>query len=509
MKRKLSDVESKTEIPALLYQIIANIPLILDFLDEKQEKFNGYTNNNNDNLRNLLKCDVYLTHCIVPRLTISASEPSISIKALKYVRNVCFEWQQTTCPQWVQSIANQILNIKILTCKQILFDLKLFTNLKEVCLNEHVICSNLSDNVQKIAYSKNTRSWFGEVWSSQECDILTKSLPIHLTSITFPNKFNFPIMENEYLTELDVGYHFNYPIPFFPNLKKLILGDTFNQHLILPTSLISLEFGKNFNFPIQIPPNLTHFIMGEAFNQVVALPISLQTFVMGDLFNQPINSLTNLQTLILGKTYTFSLDPLPISLRTLTISGQFNHVLGNLPKTLETLDIDGKFNHPIPVLPQNIRKLSLCGDFNEYLGMFPNSLKSLVLGNKFDQPLHTFPLNIKNVTIGNSFNRTIGPLPENLVKLRMGKLFNQPLGEISHCTNIQLFYEYSAQDFDYFENVFQYDDNHRDDDDLICFGKSYAIEDDEKAERERQEEWRRHDYEYSKKIINVSKENKI
>ena len=402
MKRKLSDVESKTKIPALLYQIIANIPIILDFLDYKIEKRYEYTNNTNknNNLRNLLKCDVYLTQCIVPWIWVLASEFSPNVNTLKYVKNVVFKWKQTSSPQWLQTISLQIINMRLYTWNRNDFDLKLFTNLKEIRYEEEVTCWNYPKTIRKIVYFRTPRC-SSEEWHSSKSSFFTTLLPPNLTSLTFPDNFNFPIMDNESLTKLNFGYHFNYPLPFLPNLIKLTLGDIFNQDLILPISLLSFEFGKSFNCPFQIPPNLTRLVMGEAFNQIVVLPISLRKFVMGDSFDQPIDSLTNLQELTVGKAYSYSLDPLLVHLRSLKILGPFNQSLGILPKTLIKLHINGSFNQPIEIIPANLRKLYLCGDFNEYLGTFPRSLTKLILGDNFDKPIDILPSNVMRIKIGN------------------------------------------------------------------------------------------------------------
>jgi hypothetical protein len=289
MKRKLSDVESKTKIPALLYQIIANIPIILDFLDEKEKK-EQYDENfcvsdiKNKDLRNLLQCNFYLTRFIVPKLWFTCDFFSgrflYGPYTTPYIKNIIIkvhmfkEFKNIS----LQNIATQITKMKIYSQRDDL-DFTIFSNLKEISLNNAQAFHKFPKTIQKIVYFRSSIPMFTLNWS---CSINTMLFPCNLTSLTLPDSFDSVIMESESLTKLDVGYSFNQSLPFFPNLIKLILGDKFDQCLTLSASLTSLSFGKKFNQPIQIPPNLTSLNMGESFNQIIYLPITLHLKHLAD-----------------------------------------------------------------------------------------------------------------------------------------------------------------------------------------------------------------------------------
>lgn len=136
-------------------------------------------------------------------------------------------------------------------------------------------------------------SWLTRLSFSRDFDGFfhpTRAMQTHLRELTFGARFNQPIdllIICESLTHLTLGQNFNCPLPFLPaSLTHLTLGSCFNRpfqapHYYLTTlpnlpffpRLKFLSFGYSFNRPLNYVSNcpvLETLILGELFNQSLA-----------------------------------------------------------------------------------------------------------------------------------------------------------------------------------------------------------------------------------------------
>ena len=112
--------------------------------------------------------------------------------------------------------------------------------------------------------------------------------------------------------------------PYYGDIKKLVLGDMFDQPLgdsfINLNNLVSLTFGKNFNQPLRDSleslTKLEVLVFGDNFNQPFDTSLlklhSLKKLTIGKNFSEPLgnslSALTELQELTLGNNYTHPLN---------------------------------------------------------------------------------------------------------------------------------------------------------------------------------------------------------
>ncbi|EAL69852.1 hypothetical protein DDB_G0275143 [Dictyostelium discoideum AX4] len=283
-------------------------------------------------------------------------------------------------------------------------------------------------------------------------------LPNYITSIKFNDEFNRLIKINFLpisLVSIEFGLDFNNKFDFSDliNLKKLILGNDFNQPLEdceFPINLEHLELGYRFNKCLdhfQFPSKLEYLIFGGTFNQSIPSGyflnlVNLKSLELGIGFKKKIDDVTLPSTFTsliynVGKFTDFPFG-LPKNNVDKEISIKWNErplLKGSLPVGVISLSFYYNFNHPIEkgVLPNTIKKLTFSYYFNNNIekGVLPNSIEILSFGDYFNQSINkdVLPSNLTTLSFGKFFNQPIekGVLPKSIINLTFGDHFNQPI----------------------------------------------------------------------------------
>lgn len=266
----------------------------------------------------------------------------------------------------------------------------------------------------------------------------------NIKSMTFYNYFQsqFQLQLYEFnllasLEYLEFDQYFNKSLKGikWPNLKTLVLGNTFNQPIEqnnLPSILEILKFGTDFNQPLgenTLPKSLKRLQFGFYFNYLFTenvLPV-LEYLEFGRYFNHSFNAS------IKRNKIRRSLSEVAPSLKTLECSRNFTIELDEtaLPRTLETLIFNGSYKYSFRknVIPNGLKHLDLGLKFNKQFNNVTSTLESLKMSYYFNNSLSDimFPIRLQKLVFGVSFNRIIkqGELPNSLTYLDLGTSFNQ------------------------------------------------------------------------------------
>ncbi|EFA76680.1 hypothetical protein PPL_09430 [Heterostelium album PN500] len=187
----------------------------------------------------------------------------------------------------------------------------------------------------------------------KKCQTLRYRLPENLTSISFFQKFNEPLLPGYLPANLKILSFkytiFNQPIKvgILPNiLEKLILDRGFRQPLepgVLPTSLKYLTYHGIFFKVESLPPNLEVFkYYGRSLlKENDVLPMTLHTLTAPSSWLPAIKSLPNLKSLSLTFSHyddeTIDLGYLPSSLTQLEI--EKGRYISTMPPSIKRLDL--------------------------------------------------------------------------------------------------------------------------------------------------------------------------
>ena len=166
-------------------------------------------------------------------------------------------------------------------------------------------------------------------------------------------------------------------------VEEVILGQFFNQKIIVPENVKKITIGKNYQKPIDLQEHITHLklncnsssdISGNGLIYLEAKNLSM------------INYLPKLETLILGKEFNQPIDNMFPNLKYLKLGHMFNQNLDNLSNSLETLII-GDENY--------------CNFFDKPLDFLPSSLKLLCLSERYPLEINNLPPNcvVKKIEI--------------------------------------------------------------------------------------------------------------
>ena len=164
------------------------------------------------------------------------------------------------------------------------------------------------------------------------------------------------------------------------NLKKLILGISYNKSLIgaLPSSLEKLCIGDEFNQSLygHLPEGLIHLTLGFYFkHKLPKMPSSLRYLELGFGFNNSIDKLNDdLHTLILGVKFVVKVSRLPTKLKVLQIYDTADpSIIGCLPEGIEKVVIKRMSGFTTDVI---IRKFLPDGK------KWPKSIQHLIIHDK-------------------------------------------------------------------------------------------------------------------------------
>ncbi|EFA78974.1 hypothetical protein PPL_08442 [Heterostelium album PN500] len=224
-------------------------------------------------------------------------------------------------------------------------------NITTVSSNFQVLNEKYTKNLYRMISNSN-------VDTLKRISNLSCVLPVNLTSISFGETFNVPLLAgylppNLKKLKFECNPDFNQAISagVLPNtLKKLKFGEVFNKRLepnVLPSSLTYLELGYYYDQTLQVgslPPNLRVLIhKGESkISSNGVLPQSLCTLRSHISWLPFIKSLNNLTTLTIFNTdetiITLNLSDLPASLTSLDVNGPCR-LKSTLSPSIRYLDI--------------------------------------------------------------------------------------------------------------------------------------------------------------------------
>lgn len=195
------------------------------------------------------------------------------------------------------------------------------------------------------------------------------------------------------------------------NITHLELPNNYNEPLLkLPNNLKILKLGLRYNQNINLPEGLEQFICVyehmDLWNQNIVYPKSLKKLILGNKFNQPLDNLPpNLETLMIN-SYIFNhpLDNLPYNLKHLIIisCSNFDKSLDNLPATLKSLVIIGKYDQPLDNLPIKLKTLIIHSEYSHSLNNLPLDLQYLSLvfySFQYDYTFDNLPPNLEYIII--------------------------------------------------------------------------------------------------------------
>lgn len=280
-----------------------------------------------------------------------------------------------------------------------------------------------------------------------------------LKKIRLPRYFNQAITKKFFpnsLTDLDLGYCFNHPLP----------PGSFPDNLINLTMQYNDALTKEF-FPNQLT-NLTLFRQKKCDPGI--FPESLRRLT---LYCYNHNLEQNFFPSSLKKLFLVALDSkietggLPKNLIYLEMTSFKQMLCPNiLPKSLIVLNLH-HYNHPLEpgILPSSLLKLKL-GFYDQPLepGVLPDGLLSLKFLYGFNQELkpNVLPQKLKTLFFGDKFNHQIdsdGVLPRSLQRLQFGESFDQPLyfldkDTLPNLSSLYLWYRYEHHiNFDKLQNL--------------------------------------------------------
>ncbi len=460
----------------MLGQLIATIPIILEFLGV----LDLYFRSNQQDVHNLLQiCKTwrnYLIPYIIPKLQF-CTMCKLCPNVLPFVRHL-IDVTYLSTPDWFHKIAPQI-NTLSLTYPHA--HLNSFVNLQSIQTSKsiHHTCfkhNTVIENHLSFSFPKTLKIIRIGSHNLQFSDSMFTNLPNQLEKLSFPRFFNSPISNlPASLISLTLGQEFNQSFILPPNLQILFFGNKFNQPIELVPSLKYLYFGSDFNQPINIPNGLKSLHVSKNYHHNILFPTTLTSLYFNSGFVSPnLQSLPKLKRLHLGSTYNHTwqfidhqksnilsriilpqalkhmtifnnhfnapIGLLPNGLQSLKLSWtMFNRPLGNLPNSLQVLQLGNNFNHPLGNLPNSLQVLLLGNEFNHPLGNLPNSLEVLQLGNNFNHPLGNLPNLLKELTLGKDFQCQIVNIPPSLETFSVGSLFVSQMEDLLPSTNVKIY----------------------------------------------------------------------
>ncbi|CAM9220895.1 unnamed protein product [Ectocarpus sp. 13 AM-2016] len=246
--------------------------------------------------------------------------------------------------------------------------------------------------------------------------------PVHLQQLSFLHRFEEPMAEVNWPSSLErlafFGPGFNEPlagmVSSWPSLRKLVLGNNFNQPIAQVSWLSSLQelsLGAGFHHTIE----------------EVIWPSSLRTLDLGQSFNHPIAQ----------ATWPASLEELAFG----GCEGRFNHPITHVawPASIRKLTFGAYFDKPIAQAswPSSLRELAFGTDFNQAIEQvsWPPSLQKLTFGKFFNYPIArvSWPDALRELAFGEMFDQRIVLVkwPASLQSLKFGERFNQHIPEAS------------------------------------------------------------------------------
>jgi len=249
-----------------------------------------------------------------------------------------------------------------------------------------------------------------------------------LRKLHLGDRFNQPLEFNQGLIDLKIGKNqilkifsktlerlqlYQSQYVFAENLKTLISMESCIDFAYFP-NLEILECCATEFFNFHLLKNLTKIDISGDFNSKINFSQcgKLRQLFFNDLFNQKLElDNKNLEILIFGKYFNR-----PINIGKLT----------NLIK----LEFKGNFNQRIQGMNKlkKLKFLKFGNNFNLRINVRRLHLTELVFGSEFNQPIK-LNSSLEKIEFGNNFNQPI-TFPRNLVKIQFGKHFNQPISLI-------------------------------------------------------------------------------
>lgn len=245
----------------------------------------------------------------------------------------------------------------------------------------------------KCHFNKNFNDKLKKI--TNNCEILIFSDYTNTTAykqLTFDEKSKF---KPKYWS----GSNFNKVLELQPNIKKLYLGNDFNNDIIFNYKLEFISFGFNYNKNTELPENTLKVIFPymSLFNSKIVLNDKLEHLELSSDFNNNIQLNKNLKYLKFGKYFNKNLM-LNDDLTDLYFGDNFNQPI-KLNDKLETLVFGKKFNQ-ILELNDNLENLYLGMEFNQKITIkYTSKLKYLFLGEKFMNNLNILSENIYCITM--------------------------------------------------------------------------------------------------------------
>lgn len=250
----------------------------------------------------------------------------------------------------------------------------------------NINCDNLPNGLEKLFLCGNIN-----------CEL--NNLPRNLKTLYLMQTYNimiYNIPDGIEKLKIPIDYKFLKEIFSSTNtvkLKKLIIGDVYNNHLRttssfdlkqIPDSVEEIVFGDTFNQHLTyLPKEVKKITFGFNYNQPIGygnLPDGIEYLEFGYNFNNTINKYpSNLKILKFGRNYSSKIENLPYGLVELEINERFNNKLSNLPTTLEILRFNeyAEYLHLDKLeLPDSIKILQL-GKYHKQMGIknLPKSLQ--------------------------------------------------------------------------------------------------------------------------------------
>jgi hypothetical protein len=156
-----------------------------------------------------------------------------------------------------------------------------------------------------------------------------------------------------------------------PGIKKIVFGVSFNKGIekgALPDGLEILEFKCDFNLDLVV----SHSPRIETESYVCVLPPNLKKLILGPSYNREIKSDSlpeSLETLVLTQSFNKRMKYFPPNLQCLELGTGYQHMFreGELPRTLTHLILADRYNQEFKkgVLPLTLTHLKIGDGYDQ------------------------------------------------------------------------------------------------------------------------------------------------